>query len=77
VLDDLDVVHPQGIAIANELDRLQRSIADIDTPGKSWISHDVSSCRQRRPWAGGLDFVSRGTDAFVRRAAAFGEYSKV
>jgi hypothetical protein len=45
VFDDLDVVHAEGVAVADELDRFEGPIADVDAPGESRISHDVSSCR--------------------------------
>jgi hypothetical protein len=54
VLNDLDIVHAEDVAFADELDRLQRAVADIDTPGETRVCHDVSSCRlpPSSEWAG-------------------------
>ena len=34
VLDDVEVVDPDAVAVADELDRLEGAVADVDAPGE-------------------------------------------
>jgi hypothetical protein len=47
VLDDIEIIDAQPVAIANQLDGLEGAVADVDAPCETVVGHGEISSRSR------------------------------